>query len=132
MQAFDLTLAARPESLPIVRHVLGALPRSWPVDASVVDDVRIAVTEACANVVMHAYPDSDDGLLEVRGELDGRRLMVRVRDHGCGMRPRMDSPGLGVGLPLIIALTDEFEIAQETAGTNDLHMTFVGGPDDRG
>jgi len=119
-----LTLQAAPESLPIVRHVLGALPTSWPGADEMLDDVRIAVTEACANVVMHAYPDQADGLLEVHGELEGKRLIVRVRDHGSGMRPRTDSPGLGVGLPLIIALSQEFEITRSDGGAHDVRMTF--------
>lgn len=119
-----MSLKAAPESLPIIRHVLGALPTSWPAGDSLLDDVRIAVTEACANVVMHAYPDHDDGLLEVHGELDGGRLMVRVRDHGSGMRPRTDSPGLGVGLPLIIALSQELEIGRSREGAHDVRMTF--------
>lgn len=101
---------------------------SWVGQTSLLDDMRIAVTEACANVVMHAYPGRDDGVLRVTGEVDGSRLSINVRDDGRGIRPRPDSPGLGIGLPLIVALTEELEIATSSRGWNNVRMTFRSRP----
>jgi anti-sigma regulatory factor (Ser/Thr protein kinase) len=131
MRAFYLTLPARPQSLRVVRRALDGIPGGWADQPTSLNDVQIAVTEACANVVMHAYPGRDDGMLEVIGELDDGKLTVWVRDHGPGMTPRADSPGLGVGLPLIVALTDELEIGRTAQGMTNVRMTFNHAVDSR-
>lgn len=129
VRAFDLTLPARAQSLRIVREALDELPGvTWTGQSTLLDDMRIAVTEACANVVMHAYPGRDDGVLQVTGDVDGGRFQISVRDDGHGIRPRPDSPGLGIGLPLIVALTDVLEIGPGSHGGNDVRMTFRGRP----
>ena len=72
---------------------------------------------------MHGYrqsPDAGDFTVSVEWDLD--LLWVTVRDHGCGMRPRMDSPGAGLGLPLIANVTDSFSVtALEEGGTEVVH-----------
>jgi anti-sigma regulatory factor (Ser/Thr protein kinase) len=63
--------------------------------------VALAVIEACANVVVHAYVDADTvGPLELRAHVRGGELIVQVSDEGRGMQPHLDGPGLGMGLPL--------------------------------
>lgn len=125
-----MTLPARPENVAMVRHVLGALGEGLAVPAEVLHDIRLAVSEACANVVVHAYRESE-GLLEVGvSPRTDRMLEIVVRDHGCGMGPRADSPGLGVGLPLIAALTSELEIGTAEDGATEVRMLFALEPTD--
>lgn len=75
-------------------------------------DLKTVVTEACMNVVVHAYPADEAGLLTVEAteEMDG--LTVVVRDFGRGIQPRPDAdrPSLRIGLTLIAALSTSFEI----------------------
>ena len=81
-------------------------------DAAVLADMKMAVTEACTNVVVHAY-DEDAGMLEVEMLADENGLTIVVRDHGAGIQPRparSEPPALGLGLPLIAALSDAFEL----------------------
>src|SRR6476469_5669296 len=59
-----LSLPARPENVAVVRHVLGAFAEALHLPVGVVDDMRLAVTEACTNVVRHAYDGVDPGPLE--------------------------------------------------------------------
>ena len=66
--------------------------------------------EACANVVVHAYPPGDVGPLIVHAEIKDGEILIEVCDQGQGMTPRPDSPGLGLGLPLIANLADRLEI----------------------
>jgi anti-sigma regulatory factor (Ser/Thr protein kinase) len=121
----EMTVPARPENVSVVRHVLGALGDALAVDLDVLHDVRLAVSEACANVIVHAY-DGNDGLLEVTARpTPDRTLEIIVRDHGRGMTPRADSPGLGVGLPLIAALTSMLEIGTAADGATEVRMTFA-------
>lgn len=123
--AFTLALPARPESLTVIRHVLGGVGDAWPVDRELLDDIRIAVTEACGHVVMHVGEgELTPGMLEVRGDLDDGQVVMVVRDHGQGGSPRPGSAGLGLGLPLIGALTTRLEVGQAPDGVHEVRMTF--------
>ena len=107
-----MSLPARAENVAVVRHALAGLADRIGMDEPGIADLKTVVTEACMNVVIHAYPTGEPGLLEVEGkpELDG--LTVVVRDYGMGIRPRPDieRPSLRIGLTLIAALSKSFEI----------------------
>ena len=116
---FELTLPARAENVAVVRHAFGGLGDALDVPDHALADVKLAVTEACTNVVVHAYPDGD-GPMAVSAGLDEGALTVVVADEGRGILPRPDSPGLGLGLPLIATLASSLEL-----GTNDREETEV-------
>ena len=87
----------------------------------------MAVTEACTNVVVHAY-DEDAGMLEVEMLADEDGLTIVVRDHGAGIQPRparSEPPALGLGLPLIAALSDAFELRGSAGQGTEVRMTFA-------
>src|SRR5205807_7922608 len=105
-------LPARAENVAVVRHALGALGETLDVDSRTLSDLKLAVTEACTNVVVHAY-NGEEGPMEVAASIDSESaLEVVVRDNGPGITPRADSPGLGLGLPLIATLTDSVELSR--------------------
>jgi anti-sigma regulatory factor (Ser/Thr protein kinase) len=118
-----LTLPARAENVAVVRHAFGGLGDALDLDDQVLADMKLAVTEACTNVVVHAYPDSE-GPLEVAAVVVNSRLLVAVRDEGRGMLPRPDSPGLGLGLPLIATLTETLELGRSADNRTEVRMTF--------
>lgn len=119
----ELSLPARAENVAVVRHVLGGVGDVLGLHPEVLDDMRLAVSEACANVVVHAYPE-DEGLLVVQVHTHPDTVDVRVRDHGTGMAPRTDSPGLGVGLPLIASLARTLELSAPSTGGTEVRMAF--------
>ena len=82
------------------------------MDPAGVADLKTVVTEACMNVVVHAY-DDEGGPLEVEAHPDGQHLVVIVRDLGVGIRPLAEDAraSLRLGLPLIAALASSFEIS---------------------
>jgi len=82
------------------------------MDEPGVADLKTVVTEACMNVVVHAYPADEAGLMEVDAVQEPNGLTVSVRDFGMGIRPRPDveRPSLRIGLTLIAALSKSFEI----------------------
>jgi anti-sigma regulatory factor (Ser/Thr protein kinase) len=88
--------------------------------------LALAVSEAMTNVVLHAYRDADEpGEMRVVACDKPDRLVVVVRDYGDGMRPRPDSPGLGIGLPLISQMTDDLQIEAAPEVGTLLRMHFM-------
>ena len=120
----ELTLPARAENIAVVRHAFGALGEAYAVDEQILSNIRLAVTEACTNVVVHAYPDGHEGPLEVLATLREEKLVVVVRDEGPGIGPRPDSPGLGLGLPLIVSLTESVILGRDEDEHTEVRMTF--------
>ena len=113
------TLQAVPANVALVRQALAGLADSLGVEPARAADMKIAVTEACTNAVVHAY-ENHDGPLEVTMGVEHGRLVLTVRDRGHGLRPlpsEGDGPPLGFGLALIASLSDEFGIAGGRHGT---------------
>jgi serine/threonine-protein kinase RsbW len=119
-----LTLPARPENVAVVRHVLGALAGALKLPDDVIEDMRLAVTEACTNVVRHAY-QGDEGKIDVVVRPKGDALEVVVSDAGRGIAPSPDTAGPGLGLPLIAALADTLEIERHRGSGSRLIMRFI-------
>jgi serine/threonine-protein kinase RsbW len=119
-----LTLPARPENVAVVRHVLGALAEALELPGAVTDDMRLAVTEACTNVVRHAYAGGR-GPLDVAVRPKGAEVEVTVTDAGRGIGGSPDTAGPGLGLPLIAALSDSLEIDGSTGAGSRLIMSFL-------
>jgi serine/threonine-protein kinase RsbW len=121
---FELELAAEADNVPLVRHALRGLLEASGISDERISDIALAVTEACANAVLHAYANRA-GAFEVAATLSiGGELVVTVRDHGTGMAPRVDSPGLGVGLPVMAAIADALEIDTPDGSGTLVRMTF--------
>ena len=123
-----LTMPARPEGVAVVRQALAGMADALDFDAAVLADMKMAVSEACTNVVVHAY-DVGDGLLEVDMTADDAGLTIRVRDRGKGIQPQINRarevPALGLGLPLIAALSDAYEVQGSSGEGTEVRMTFT-------
>lgn len=120
-----LTVPAEAANVAVIRHALAGLAEGIGMDDSRVDDLKTAVTEACMNVVVHAYPDGP-GPLEVDAEAREDSLRVRISDRGVGFQPRPDveAPGssLRIGLSLVAALSRSFSITGASDGGTEVTM----------
>jgi anti-sigma regulatory factor (Ser/Thr protein kinase) len=107
-----LSLPARAENVAVARHAVAGLAEAIGMSEPKVADLKTVVTEACMNVVLHAYDDDGGGALEVNATPEDGALLIRVRDYGTGIRPRADveRASLRLGLPLIAALSSSFNI----------------------
>ena len=124
--AFGRTVPAVAENVAPLRHAVVDLAAEAGAEEGVRTDLALAVGEACANVVVHAYPPGDIGPLIVQAAIDTSEIVVTVVDQGQGMTPRPDSPGLGLGLPLIANLSDRLEIQEGPDGVGtQLEMVFA-------
>jgi anti-sigma regulatory factor (Ser/Thr protein kinase) len=109
-----------------IRQAVVDFARANGITDARADDLGLAISEAVTNAVVHAYRrHAQPGGVHVSATVDGPWIDVRVVDDGSGMAPRSDSPGLGLGLPLINRLADQVELRPppDGAGT-ELWMRF--------
>ena len=130
--AIRLTIPAKPEYITLGRLALTGIARlrAEPMAQEVLGDLKLALTEACTNSVRHAYGNGE-GTVEIVYELYEDRLVVEVVDEGEGFDPPVDpsraldddelSEG-GLGIAIIQALADEFEIRERAQGGSSLRF----------
>jgi serine/threonine-protein kinase RsbW len=111
-KGLQIKLPAKAENVAVVRHALAGLAEQVGMDETGIADLKTVVTEACMNVVVHAYPDGS-GPLTIEADPDSEGLTVTVRDSGSGISPQADSEraSLKLGLSLIAALSSSFSIS---------------------
>ena len=112
--SFSLSFPAQAEYLVLCRLAVAALAGLAPLDDELVDDLKLAVTEACTNTIQHAYRDGDAGRVELRYEVEDGLVRITIEDSGVGPsdeRPvnRGEREG-GMGLAIIRSLVDELEL----------------------
>jgi serine/threonine-protein kinase RsbW/stage II sporulation protein AB (anti-sigma F factor) len=127
MPSLSWTVPAVAESVPRVRESVVDFLRERGVPDASVEDVRLAVSEAVTNAVVHAFrARAEPGIVVVTASVsEGACVDVRVTDDGDGLAPRDDSPGPGLGLPLIDRLADRVEVRTPSGGVGtELSMRF--------
>lgn len=120
------TDVASTENVPQIRQAVADFACANGISESRVTDIRLAISEAVTNAVVHAYRrHAQPGSVYVSATVEGGWLELRVVDEGSGMAPRDDSPGLGLGLPLIYRLADQTELRPLPNGDGtELWMRF--------
>ena len=121
----SIKVAARPENVALVREAVGERARELGADHQIVDDLRTVVSEACNNVVLHAYSeDAEDRPLEVLLSPEPDGLQLVVRDKGRGIRPSQDGKpaGLRMGLLLMGAISSCFQLRSRRGGGTELAL----------
>jgi serine/threonine-protein kinase RsbW len=115
----SLTIPAKAEYLVCFRLVLVGLARAGSIDEETLSDLKLAVTEACSNSVRHAYGDGG-GSVTGRFELGEDYLAIEVEDDGSGFElDAVEAPGSpppGLGLSIIQALTEDFQVSHGPDG----------------
>jgi serine/threonine-protein kinase RsbW len=122
-----LDLSNRPDNVLLVRETLTGVAETIGLDGSDLSDIRTAVTEACNNVVLHAYRGAE-GPLEVEIEATPSSMEVVVRDHGVGIAHAVTSDREpGIGLPVIEALSHSVTFEEPPGGGTEVRMSFATG-----
>jgi anti-sigma regulatory factor (Ser/Thr protein kinase) len=104
--------------------MLAGIGEFLELEPELLDDLRTAISEACNNVVLHAY-DGDPGPLIVSLEINADGFQVVVRDCGGGIqRVAAGEDRMGVGLAVISALADRAEFESHPDGGTAVRMSF--------
>lgn len=119
-----LEIENRPQNVALVRAALSGLAEAAGFDAELTSDIQTAVSEACNNVVLHAY-EGAAGPMDVTVIYESDRVDVLVADRGTGIT-RLSSAGdhMGLGLALISALADQAEFTSPSDGGTEVRMRF--------
>lgn len=120
-EPIELELPVRPTSVSRARRSAADFAERAGAKRS---DVELAVSEAVTNCVVHAFPEAADGKIRLRAEISGSRVAITVSDDGTGMRPNLSSRGLGIGIPLIGRLCDEYRLEDGPNGGAVVTMLF--------
>jgi serine/threonine-protein kinase RsbW len=129
----ELEIPSRSAYVAVVRLALAALARSRGLDEEVVDDLKIAVSEACANAVLSNEAAGIDAPVTVGWIEDGDRLVVDVGDRGEVYDPNdpaaeYDSQGFStrslMSFSLLSSLADSCEMSPRPGGGMTAHLVF--------
>ena len=127
-----LSLPAQARNIAVVRRALEAVAEELALPHRLIEDMRLAVTEACTNVVRHAYTGAEaDDASAMRVDLlpHAHGMQVIVEDRGRGLGPSPDATGPGLGLSLIAALTSGLEVSHGPGDRGSrIAMSFAPGP----
>jgi len=116
---FEMRLPADPDSITLVRRVVGRWLDQAGASAEEIGELTLACSEACANAIEHAYgPDTTD--FEVVATQADDAVTLTVRDAGQWRDPR--GTNRGRGLTLMHGLVDEVDVQSGDSGT-EVHLT---------
>lgn len=116
---------AEAASVPRVRGEVAEFAAACGVPDPPLADLRLALSEALTNVVVHGYRDrAAPGEVDASVKVRASRIEVVVGDRGVGLAPRRDSPGMGLGMPLIASVAQSFEVRSRPRGGTEIHFSF--------
>ena len=124
--AVRLVVPAVPANVALLRQAATGVAEACGYPTESVEDIRLAVTEACTNVVIHAYESEGGGTIQFEAQPTRGEVVFAVRDEGRGVPDKLnDRAGLGLGLLLIEALAPRSELRANPSGRgSEIVMAF--------
>ena len=130
---FQITRAAELESLAVFRQFISDCCTSSNVPDGAVFDLKLAVDEACTNVIEHGYKGMDPGSIILALRVEPDRVLVQITDFGHIFEPAdapkpdieaalEDRPLGGLGLFLIYQTMDNIDYQSSEEGNT---LTFT-------
>ena len=122
--ALNQSYPAVAEAVPLARRALTDVAALAGAGGERLEEIRLAISEALTNAVVHAYRGDEPGHFHVTAAVASGELWVLISDDGRGLHAWNDSRGLGIGLSLISGLSDDFAIVTRATGGTEVQMRF--------
>jgi serine/threonine-protein kinase RsbW len=119
----SLSYEAQAENVALARAAVADLAEALGMEEPALGDLKTILTEACTNVVRHAYPEGE-GCFEIEAFPEEGELEIVVRDFGAGLRPTLhrEDTSMRIGLGLISQMSSFFEIGAGSQGGTVVRM----------
>ena len=115
---FELVVEATPHNARQLRSRFQQWLQTLGAPATLVDDLTLAVYEALANVVEHAYPpDYPHPMMRLQARADHHHVLITISDHGSWRTPPSEPGYRGRGLAMMRSLTTELQLHPTPNGT---------------
>lgn len=132
-QRFQITRAAELESLQVFRGFITKCCARYDIPNDTVLDLKLAVDEACTNIIEHGYKGMDPGSIILSFRIESDRILVQITDFGHVFEPAdapkpdveaalEDRPLGGLGLFLIYQTMDNIDYQSSDDGNT---LTFT-------
>lgn len=130
---FTLEVPSSTENLVLIRDFVTRIGQQAHLDEEEISNLELAVDEACANVIEHAYGLDSRQEVIIQAICDEEAVRISVIDTGKGFDPTGVTPASidtlvterrsgGLGIRLIKALMDEVSYQIQPGQKNELHM----------
>ena len=127
-ETIKLLVPGDPKYVSTVRLAVSSIANQAGLDMEAIEDIKVAVSEACNNIIVHGC--IGDGEFQVICAVEKDRLEIVINDEGVGYdtkdykKPNLDSPGEGgLGVFIIQALMDDVEVESKVGIGTCIKMT---------
>ncbi len=122
-QDIVITVPSKPEYVGLARRIVAGMAQKGGLRADLIEDVKLAVGEACNNAILHGSPGGERDTVSIQCRMSDGQLIIEVKDQGRGftmprqkVRPPMALAEGGRGLVLIRMLMDEVSYRHSKGG----------------
>lgn len=128
----SLEVRSRPENVGLARVTLAAFASQLDFTISEIEEIKVAVSEAVSNAIIHGYGGQEDQMVRILASLDGDTLKVVVEDHGCGIEDvalarqpsySTDPERMGLGFVFMESFMDTLEVESRVNEGTRVRMT---------
>jgi serine/threonine-protein kinase RsbW len=126
-----MQIASRTDNLEVIRMFVVDIARNLGLKDDAINEIELAVDEACTNVIKHAYKNDNSQYIDITVKTNSKKITIIISDHGTGFNPdQLESPELrikkhargGLGIALIRKVMDEVSFDIHPGQHNEVKM----------